>query len=76
MYQHEKARESLRTYLQKYPKRPDAKRIEELVNDLDAVVQTKITVTSTPPGADLYIDAEAAGKVATTPRSTGALLRF
>jgi hypothetical protein len=67
MYKHEKARATLQEYLKKYPNQPDAKKIKDLVDGLDVVVQTKVSITSSPPGADLYFDTEAAGKVATTP---------
>lgn len=66
-YKHKKARELLQEYLKKFPKVKDRKKIKDLVASLDVVVQTQLSIESTPAGAKIYIDAEAAGKVGTTP---------
>jgi hypothetical protein len=68
LFQHEKARANLQQYLQKYRKAKDYKKIKGLMDSLDVVVQTKVDIRTTPSGAAIYIDAEAAGKVATTPQ--------
>lgn len=67
LYRHEKAREFLGEYLKKYPKAPDFKKLKQLQDGLEVVIQTKVRIESTPSGAEVYIDAEAAGKVGTTP---------
>jgi hypothetical protein len=67
LFRHEKAQELLKDYVKKYPKVKDNKKIKDLVASLDEVVQTKLRIESTPPGAEIFIDAEAAGKVGTTP---------
>jgi hypothetical protein len=67
MYKHEEARKTFKEYLTKYGKEKDRKNIEEVLKNLEVVVTTRIKVTSTPPGAALYIDAEASDKVGVTP---------
>jgi hypothetical protein len=67
LYQHGKAREKLREYLKAAPKATDKAKISELLGTLDVIVETVLKVTSTPPGAALFIDTEAAGQVGTTP---------
>ncbi len=61
LFKHEKARELLQKYLKQF------KKIKDLVDSLDVVVQTKLHIESTPTGAKIFIDAEAAGKVDKTP---------
>jgi hypothetical protein len=67
MYQHEQARERLREYLKRYPHAPDRRKLANIVKGLDVVVTTRLEVTSKPPGASVYLDAEAGGRVGTTP---------
>ena len=67
MYQHGEARKLMKEYQRKYPGARDRARMAEIATGLDVVIQTKISVSSTPPGADIYIDAEAAGRVGKTP---------
>jgi len=44
-------------------------KLEETVKNLDDVVQTTLEITSDPPGADIFIDAEALGKIGQTPKT-------
>ena len=67
MLQHKKAKDLLLDYLKKYPRARDRKKIDEIISGLDTVIQTRVEITSTPPGADIYIDTEAGGKVGSTP---------
>jgi len=69
LYRHEKAREYLQEYIKKFPKAPDIAKLKELEGNLEIVIQTKLEVSSTPPGATIYIDAEVAGKVGVTPKT-------
>ena len=69
MYKHGKARELMKEYQKKYPRAKDKGKMAQIVTGLDVVIQTKISIKSSPPGADIYIDAEAAGKVGKTPYS-------
>jgi hypothetical protein len=68
LYRHKEAREFLQEYIKKFPKAPDFAKLKDLESTLEVVVQTKVKIQSTPPGASIFIDAEAAGKVATTPK--------
>lgn len=67
MLQHQQAREMLEAYLKKYPKAGDRRNIKEIIKGLEVVVQTRVTITSQPPGASIFIDTEAGGKVGVTP---------
>lgn len=67
MFQHEKARKTLQQYIKKYPHAPDHKKISEIIQGLEVVVQTRVSISSSPSGAELYFDTEAAGKVGITP---------
>lgn len=67
MFQHDKARGLLQDYLKKYPDAKDKKSIADIINSLEVVVQTKVTINSDPPGAELFFDTEATGKIGTTP---------
>ena len=67
LYQHREALELLQRYLKKYKGARDASKLRQTVQTLAEVIQTKISIDSSPPGAEIYIDAEAAGKVGTTP---------
>lgn len=67
MYQHEKARKRIQQYIKAYPRAKDRNKMRGIVSGLEVVVKTKIAVQSTPPGAALFIDAEAAGRVGKTP---------
>lgn len=67
LFKHEKARELLQQYLKQFKKIKDRKKIKDLVDSLDVVVQTKLHIESSPTDAEVYIDAEAAGKVGKTP---------
>ncbi len=67
MLQHQKAKELLLGYLKKWPRARDRKKIKEIITGLDVVLQTRVEITSNPPGADIYIDTEAGGKVGVTP---------
>jgi hypothetical protein len=67
LFNHEKARTFLLEYIKKFPKVTDNQKMKELASGLEVVVQTRLSVTTDPPGAELYIDAEAAGKVGMTP---------
>jgi hypothetical protein len=67
LYHHEQARKYLQEYTKKFPKAPDFKKLKDLEASLEIVVQTKVSIKSNPPGASIYIDAEAAGKVGVTP---------
>ncbi|MBW2733915.1 MAG: PEGA domain-containing protein [Deltaproteobacteria bacterium] len=69
LYEHSAARKLLKTYLDKFKTTRDRGKLQETVKSLDDVVQTTIAVSSTPPGADIYIDAEATGKVGQTPKT-------
>lgn len=66
MYQHGEARKLMKKYQKKYPRAKDKGKMAEIVSGLEVVIQTKITITTQPSGADVYIDAEAAGKVGKT----------
>lgn len=68
LYHHEKAREYLKEYLTRFKTAPDLSKLKELDASLEVVVQTRVKISSTPPGASIYIDAEVAGKVGTTPK--------
>lgn len=65
--QHKEAYELFDAYLKKYPNEKDAAKIRSTVKDLELIIATRISVKSTPPGAELYFDTEAAGRVGTTP---------
>jgi PEGA domain len=67
LFKHEKARALLQKYLKQFKRIKDRKKIKDLVDSLDVVVQTKLHIESTPTGAEIFIDAEAAGKVDKTP---------
>lgn len=67
MRQHRQAAGLLQDYLKKFPKAPDRAKIKKILAGLAEVVDTRLEVTSTPPGADVYIDTEAGGKMGTTP---------
>ncbi len=69
LFQHEKARAHLQEYLKKFPKAKDRARIVEVIKSLEVVVKTRVSVTSTPPGAELFFDSEAGGTLGTTPFS-------
>ena len=60
LYRHADAQALLQQYLAKFPKAQDLDKIKKTLGDLDVVVATTVRVRSTPSGADLYIDAEAA----------------
>lgn len=68
-YKHAEARKLMKLYQTKYPRAKDKGKMAEIATSLDVVIKTKISIKSTPPGADIYIDAEAAGKVGKTPYS-------
>ena len=67
LLRHEEARALLQQYLKKYPTAKDREKLASTVAGLEVVVQTKVQVDSTPPGAELFFDTEAAGRVGTTP---------
>jgi hypothetical protein len=67
LYKHEKARELLEKYLKDFPKAKDTQKLKDLHAKLEVVIQTKVKIESTPPGAEVYIDALAAGRVGKTP---------
>ncbi len=69
MYKHGEARKLMKKYQKKYPRAKDRGKMAEIATGLDVVIKTKISIKTTPPGADIYIDAEAAGKVGKTPDS-------
>lgn len=69
MYRHTEAQKLLQEYLKESPKATDKAKIDEVLAGLEVVVQTRVTIQSTPSGATLYFDAKAAGKVGTTPFS-------
>jgi hypothetical protein len=54
-------------YLAENPTAKDRAKIEQVMQHLEVVVRTKLTVRSKPMGATVFIDAEAAGPVGTTP---------
>lgn len=62
LFEHARAQELLTQYLAKYKKAKDAKKLSETLKKLEDVVATTVFIKSMPPGADIYIDAEAAGK--------------
>ncbi len=66
MYQHGEARKLMKRYQKKYPRAKDKGKMAEIVSGLDVVIKTKITIETVPQEADVYIDAEAAGKVGKT----------
>jgi hypothetical protein len=63
----EAARDALALALKLEPEGPKAPGIRDLIDNIDARTGVKITVTSTPPGAAVYIDSRAAGSRGTTP---------
>ena len=67
LYRHAEAQQYLAEYGRKYPRARDARRLRATSRSLETVVKTRITATSNPPGAKVYIDAEAAGSVGKTP---------
>ncbi|MCK5797510.1 MAG: PEGA domain-containing protein, partial [Deltaproteobacteria bacterium] len=69
LYEHQAAADFLTQFLKKYPKAKDLKKLRETLKKLSDVIQTTLAVASTPPGADIYIDAEAGGKVGKTPKT-------
>jgi len=69
MYKHREAGKRLQEYLVKYPGAADKKKIQDILKGLSVVVRTRLQVISDPPGAVLYIDTEAGGKVGITPYS-------
>lgn len=68
LYQHKDAQDLLTEYLKKYKRAKDAKKLSDTLKKLDDVVATTVMIESTPPGADIYIDAEAAGRIGQTPK--------
>jgi hypothetical protein len=68
LYEHKSAQSLLEKYLRKYKRAKDRKKLTDTLKKLEDVAQTVVDLTSTPSGADIYIDAEAAGKVGQTPK--------
>lgn len=66
LYQHAQARKLLQDYLAKFPKAKDVEKVKQTVDKLEQVVETKLSISSTP-SATVFIDAEAAGAVGKTP---------
>jgi hypothetical protein len=67
MYRHEEAKQLLREYLKKYPKAADRTRIDNTLKELEIVVATKLSITTTPAGAEVYIDTLASNMRGKTP---------
>lgn len=63
----EAARDALARALTLDPDGPKAAGIRDLIENIDARTGVKISVTSTPPGATVYIDSRAARPRGTTP---------
>ena len=63
----EAAREALSLALKLDPAGPKAAGIQELILNIDARTGVKISVTSNPPGAAVYIDSRAGGSRGVTP---------
>ncbi len=61
------AREAFAKVLELEPDHPKRAAIEALVQDIEARVEVKLHVESTPPGAKVFVDSEAKGARGTTP---------
>jgi hypothetical protein len=69
LYKHDRAEALFRKYLDRYPRAKDRQKIRSTLRSIELVAKTKLVVNTTPSGAALYIDAEAAGRVGITPFS-------
>ena len=61
------AREAFARVLELEPDHPKKEAIVSLIQDLEARVEVKLRVDSTPPGAKVFVDSEAKGTRGTTP---------
>jgi hypothetical protein len=61
------AKEAFAKVLELEPNHPKRAAIEALMQSIDARVETKVRVESTPPGATIYVDSEASGARGKTP---------
>lgn len=61
------ARASFARVLELEPEHPKRAAVAALIQDLEARVEVKLRVDSTPPGAKIFVDSEAKGEVGTTP---------
>ncbi len=68
LYEHKAAKALFEQYLKTYKRAKDRKKLKRTLEKLEEVVATVVHISSTPSGADIYIDAEAAGKVGQTPK--------
>ena len=64
---HADALKRFREYLERFPKAKDRAQIEQMVQVLDVVAHTRLTVRTKPLGARVYIDSEVGGQVGETP---------
>jgi hypothetical protein len=67
LYRHKTALKHLEKYLKKYKRAKDAAKLRETVTKLEQAVSTKVTITSTPAGAEVLIDSEATKPLGKTP---------
>ncbi|MBK8481591.1 MAG: PEGA domain-containing protein [Proteobacteria bacterium] len=64
---HREALELLRQYAAAFPRARDAVKVAATIAELDLAMATQLKVTSTPPGAAVFVDTEASGQRGTTP---------
>jgi PEGA domain/Tetratricopeptide repeat len=63
----EAAKEAFEILLKLEPNHPKKTSVEVLIRSIEARAETKVGVESTPPGAKVFIDSEAAGQRGVTP---------
>jgi PEGA domain len=61
------AKQAFEEFLKLDPKSSKRKTVENLIRELDVLAKTKIQITSTPPGATVYLDLKAEGARGKTP---------
>jgi hypothetical protein len=67
LHQYQKAEQVFNSYLTDFKKGKSTKNIEALNKTIPTILQTKIVVTTTPPGAILWIDDKVSPPIGTSP---------